>query len=237
MLRVSVIALLAIVLCGCGGGVRRKIENGIARAMPEKIGRAKSYTVKVSGSTPAMIRGRMSGVEITGEEVRLAKGFTVARLDVSLKDLVVDTHTQEIKRCASAGYSATVSEGELGRYLAKRYRDIPGLEVTLARDCAHVVANPGLAGVTVTVSADAALKVIKGRKLALEIIRIDVAGLPTPGFAREFIEGRINPIFDAADLGFDAKIDSVRIDPGSLTITGTLDVAQSKVGESIVDSR
>jgi hypothetical protein len=84
-----------------------------------------------------------------------------------------------------------------------------------------------VAGVTVTIAADAGLAVRGGRQLVLDLKKIDVGWLPTPGFAREYIEGRVNPVFDAADIGFDARIDSVSIAPGFVTLTGTLDLVKA----------
>jgi hypothetical protein len=166
-------------------------------------------------------------VDISGEEVRTSKGVTVARLNVNIKDLVVDTDTHAIKKCSSAGYEATVSQDELGRYLTRTYPDIPGLNVSLMSGCARVLASPGLAGAKVSIAAETMLDIREGRKLALNLTKIDVAGLSTPGFAREYIERKINPVFDIADLGFDARLDSVRIDPGSITLGGTLDLVKA----------
>ena len=225
---VAIWPLIVVALCGCSGGqIRHRIESGIARALPSKLGPAKSYTVKVSGSTMAMINGRLGAVKILGEEVRLSKGVTVARLDVDIKDLVADPGTQAIKRCGSTVYSATLAQDELQRYLIKTYPDIPGLKVSLANGAAHVLASPGLAGVKVNIAADATLEVREGRRLALNLMSIDVAGLSAPGFARDFIENRLNPVFDASELGFGARIESVRIDRGSLTLTGTLDLMKA----------
>jgi len=224
----TVYCLLFTSLAGCGGGgIRRKVESGIAKALQQRLGPAKAYSVKVTGSTMSILGGKLDGVDISGEDVRLAKGITVARLDVSIKDLAVDTSTQAIKRCKSTTYSAAVSEDELERYVVKRYPDIPGLTLALLKDQARVTASPGVAGVTVSIVAEAALGVRGGRQLVLDLKNINVEWLPTPGFAREYIEGRVNPVFDAADLGFDARIDSVSIAPGFVTLTGTLDLVKA----------
>ncbi|MGC8862746.1 MAG: DUF2993 domain-containing protein [Armatimonadota bacterium] len=217
-------ALAVIMLAGCGSGIRHRVENGIARSLQKRLGPAREYSVRVSGSTMSIISGRIDSVDISGQEVRLAKGITVSRLDVSLKGLVVDTATQEIRKCARAAYLARVSEEELQRYLVRRYPDIPGLTVTLLNDQARVTATPGVAGVTVTIAADAVVAVREGRQLVLDLKKINVGWVPTPGFAREYIGKRINPVFDAADLGFDAQIESVRIEPGVAVIAGTLDL-------------
>ncbi len=118
--RRALLVLLCLVfalLSGCGGGIKRKVESGIAKSLQQRLGPAKTYSVKVAGSTMSIVSGKIDAVEISGEDVRLAKGITVARLDVNLRDLVVDTGTQEIRKCRSATYSAAVSERELNRYL------------------------------------------------------------------------------------------------------------------------
>jgi hypothetical protein len=62
------------------------------------------------------------------------------------------------------------------------------------------------------------------RILALDLRKLKVAGINTPSFARDFIDSKLDDIFDVRDLGFDATIRSVSITPGFITLSGNLNL-------------
>lgn len=217
--------MMAVALCGCGG-VKSRVEKGIERSLPQLIGPAKSYQVSVSGSTAKMLKSKLSRIDIQGEEVRLSNGMQLAKLEVSLTDVEFDSDTRSIRRTSSTTYSATLSEKELERYLRKTHPEIPELTVKLERDCATATAKPELMGLAAELRAESALKVRDNRQLVLDLKRITLGGLPAPGFAREYIEKKANPAFDASQLGYDATINSVSMEPGYITLNGTLDLTR-----------
>jgi len=216
--------LIATALCGCGGSITRKVEKGIAQSLPGLIGPAKSYKVKVYGSTVDMLRSRMDGIDISGEGVELKNGLAIARLEVSLKGVRFNADSRQITKCDDTQFSASLAQEELRRYLKKTYPDIPGLEVRLRDGVLWASASPSLIGLTASIEAESALKIRSHSQLVLDLRKVTVAGLPAPGFAREYIEKRLNPVFDASALGYDATVDSVSIRGGYLTISGKLDL-------------
>ncbi len=225
----SVLCLfILLILSGCGGDIRRKVEKGIAESLPDLIGPAKSYKVSVSGSTMQMLRNRISGIEIVGEGVALKNGVEVTRLDVSLKGVEFSPKSRTITKCESTVFSATLAQQELTQYLKKKYPDVPDLSVLLEDGCLSAAARPSLLGVTARVEAESGLKISSGCKLVLDLRKVTMAGLPAPGFAREYIEKKLNPIFDASKLGYDATISSVSIQRGRLVITGGLDMTKGR---------
>jgi len=215
-------------LAGCGGSIKNRIEKGIESCLPQIIGPASSYQVTVSGSTVKMLRHRLSRVYIKGEDVRLPNGLEVSRLDVCLNEVEFDPDKRIITDSAGATYSVELSEKELERYLKKTYPSIPGLGIDLKEGRMIARASPSLIGLTTTISAEASLGIDGQRKLVLDIKKINAAGVPAPSFAREYIESKLNPVFDASELGYDATIDSVSIKPGYVTITGKLDLAKGR---------
>ena len=214
-------------LAGCGN-VRGKVEDGIAKSLPELIGPAECYRVRVSGSTVGMLKHKLSRIEIQGAGVRLSNGMELAKLNVVLTGVRFDPDKRSITQCAGTEYEATLSQAQLEHYLRKLYPDIPGLSVALEEGYAVATAAPSLMGVTASISAESSLKITGGTKLVLDIRKATMAGVPAPGFAREYIEKKINPVFDSSAFGYDATMSSVTIRPSLVVITGTLDLTKGK---------
>lgn len=220
-----IFAIAAII--GCGGVVKDKVSSGIEASLPDIIGPAKAYNVRTYGPPLKVMKGKIDGVDIIGTDVRLPSGVTVSRLDVKIRDLVVDPDTKQIKSVGSTDYAATLSEAELNRYLKKQYPDVPELNVKLKDKVIGVYAKPGISVLKVGVQADVAMEVRQQRLLALDLKTLKVAGINTPGVAREYIQSKIDTIFDAKDLGFDAHIKSASVSKHGVTLAGDLDLMKA----------
>ncbi len=215
---------LIILGAGCGGtSIRHKIEAQIAKSLQGRLGPAKSYSVSLRGSTLSIVRGNIKEIRVAAEEVSLPEGITLDKLDVVLENVRVDLASRTIKRCAQAQYTARISEDELEAYFRKRYPDIPELRMHLANHELRIETSPRPAGIRIPIIAYASLKTKNGTQVVLDLKRIDVGPIPTPGFAREFLETRFNPVFEASDIGFDAQISEVRTENNFLVLTGTFD--------------
>lgn len=228
----AALAALALLAVGCGNPVKSKVESTIQSALPRLIGPAKSYEVQVTGSTVSMLKGRLRSAHVVGKDIQLPNGITVARLEVISHGIEIDRHRHQISSVVDTSYTATLAQDALNKYLSDTYRHVPRLKTELAKDQLHVTASPEVAGVQVQISADAALKVKENRYLILDLKEVAVVGVSTPGFAREYLENRVNPVFDSTNLGYDARVHRVSIRPGGLTLEGTLDLAKQLNVES-----
>jgi hypothetical protein len=218
------IVLLVTFSTGCGGSaIRHRAESEIARFLQQRIGPAKSYRVKLSGSTWSIIHGKIRQIRISADDVQLANGITLARLDVLLEGVRVDTATHLIRECKGAHYVAAVSSDEMERYLRKRYTAIPQLKIELSEGAMRIEAVPRVAGLSVPITAYASLKKRDDTEVVIDLQKIDVGWVPTPGFAKEYLEKRLNPVFEAADIGMGARINDVRIEKGFLILAGEFD--------------
>jgi len=218
-----------LALAGCNP-VKEEVEKSVAQSLPEAIGPAKSYEVRAYGSTFRMMKGKLDGLDIVGTDVRLANGMTVSRLDVVIRDLLFDTGTRQVKRVKTTDFKAALAESELSRYVAKRYPKVPELKVGLMEGFVRVSARPGVSRVRASVVADADLLIRRQRIIALDLRKLKVAGIGAPGFAREYIDSHLDEIFDAKDLGFDARIRSAEVRPRLLTLSGDLDLMKVMAG-------
>ena len=224
------IALASLVMVGCENPVREKVESSVAQSLPSMIGPARSYTVRADGPTTGMIQGRLDGLNIVGQDVKLKNGMTVSRLAVDITDIAFDRKHDRITRVGSTQFAASLSESELNKCLAARYHDVPGLAIGLRRGYLDIAAKPGVSIVHMSVRADAELEIRDSRILALNLKKLNMAGISAPGFARDFINSKLTCIFDARDLGFDARITSVQVSPGILTLTGSLNLMKAAEG-------
>lgn len=220
-----VLAVLIAVLAGCEGNpVRHKVEKSVEQSLPALIGPAQSYSVKAYGSTVGMVSGKLSGLDIIGLDVRLPNGVNVARLNAKLTNITFDSGSKEIKSVEKTEYTASLTEAEVTRYMREKHPGIAGLNVALADRNIRVSARPGVSVLRTAVQADADLEIRENRILALDLKKVKVAGVHAPDFALDFLGSKLGVIFDANDLGFEAKIRSVVIGPGSLTLVGDLDL-------------
>lgn len=220
---ILIVSVLAI--AGCGGSpVRGRVERAVERRLPEMIGPASRYSVTAHGPVTRMTKGKLNRLDITGEDVVLASGIAISRLEVSITDLEFDTSSNTIRRAGATRYTAVLSEAEVNRWARSRYPDVPDLNVSLRDGSIRVSARPGMSKARVTVQADARPVIRDQRTLALDLSDVRAIGVSAPGFAREYLESRLPVIFDVRDLGFDARISSVEITPGALKLQGELDL-------------
>ena len=58
----------------------------------------------------------------------------------------------------------------------------------------------------------------------IDLDKLKIFGVSTPGVVRDFVEKRLNPIFSSDDMAPGTVIDSIRVDNGTLRVSGTLDL-------------
>ena len=222
-----VLALIIVFISGCGKA-EKHAENEIAKGLQQRLGPAKSYDVNITGSPLRLLKGKMERLDIVGKEVHLQKGITIANLSVTINDLVFDPDTKAIKGAGRTIYSATLDQDELAKYLHKTYPDVPDLKIALREGFIDVSARPAVAGVGVNIKTESDLHVENHHLLILDLKKISAAGISAPEFARNYIETKVNPIFNSKDLGFDATINSLTLGRGSINIGGNLNLVDLK---------
>ena len=82
--------------------------------------------------------------------------------------------------------------------------------------------------VQINVNIEAGLKIVDGKSLHIELMKVDVGGMGAKSLVEDKIEDA-NPILDVADLPIDMVLDEVIIDPGGITLHGTVNPNPLKV--------
>lgn len=226
--KITMAVCILIGAIGCADRVvKNEVEKTVTGSLPNLIGPADSYSVRASGSGFRIINGHIRGLTITGTNVHLRAGVTLATMEADISDIALDTHTRQIRSIGATEFSGSMSQTELTRYLASRYPKIPALKVELGDNLATISVRPGISGFSMGISASAAVQVRSETIVGLDLKSLKVAGLSTPSIAREALDPLLDSLFDANDLGVDAKVKSATVTPGYLHMTGTLDLMKA----------
>ena len=204
---------------GCAGRVvSGTVENKIEDSLPELIGPAKSYRVKVDGSAVRMARGKFREIDIHGEDVTMSPGLVVGKLDVHMEDVVADSKKNALTSIGRATFDASVSERSLNEYLSRTRED--RMRVELLDHRMMVWAEPKILVTTVGVKLTGRLKP-SGSKIDFAVDQLQVIGLNAPTIAKRAVEEKINPVMDLGHLQFTPEIEAVEMMPGVVRIKGT----------------
>lgn len=214
----AALAGLVIFLAGCANKiVSNVIERRVEEKLPDLIGRADSYEVKVHGGTVAMARGRIQEMTITAAGVQAMDGLKIDDLRVLIKDIIADASTGEVKSLGSVRFIASVSEKSINNYFDKT--DRKGIRIELLRGSLVAYAKPRVLGIPAAVKVTGML-VPDGGRLNFRIDKLKVIGVNVPSIAEDVVEKRINPVVDLSATPFSPRLESVEMFPKILRISG-----------------
>jgi len=222
--KLSIVVILVAAVCLLPGSILRwKIGQSVAAKMPELIGPAQSYSANVTGGLIGILRGRIERIDITGRKVKMSNGVVVDRLDIGLSGVHFKPD-QTVTRVESAGFAALVTQDDLNNWLATSRPDLHDGHITIENGRLIVRAKPKVLLLRTPVKVEGTLRILDGSKLYMVLKNVSTRGIRVPGFVRGRIEHDINPILDAEQMGIGAKLKSVRVTDGAITVTGTADV-------------
>lgn len=227
----AVVALVGGIAILGGALARQTIERAVANELTTAIGPARSYSVHASGSLKQLARGEMTGLRIRGRDVQLSSGVIVDELDVNADGLVMDLRSRQIVSVRKTCFVAQVSEAGLNNYLVNGHPEVPGLSIALADGSLTLRGRPRMLGIKVPVQLDGTMRVSSGTRLMLDLHKLKAVGVKTPGFVRNSIERRINPVMDTTDWAFPTTLTSATITDGKLTVKGNLNLVSHKTIE------
>jgi hypothetical protein len=216
-----VIALL--IFSGCANKiVSNTIERRVEEKLPELVGPADSYKVKVRGGTVAMTRGRIQEMVVTAAGVRAMPELRIDDLRVIINDITADASTGTVRSVGAVRFVASVSERSINEYFAKTDRKDVRIELLRGKLVAH--AKPRFIGIPAGVKVSGTL-VPEGGRLDLRIDKLEVIGVNVPSIAENVVEKRINPVVDLSTTPFSPKLESVEMLPRVLRISGQAKMA------------
>ena len=223
---VVVLAIIAAICFAPGPVLRWKIGQAVAGRMPELMGPARSYFADVTGGLVGILRGRIDKVDIRGSGVKMPNGVQIDRLDVGLKGVHFKPD-QTVTEVEGASFAASVTEDDLNDFLATSRPDLHGGHITLQQDKLTLTANPKILFLRTPTKVEGTLSIVDGTKLYIILKRVSTRGIRVPGFVRGRIQHDVNPVLDTEPMGIGAKLRSVEISNGAITVTGTADVSRA----------
>jgi hypothetical protein len=223
------LAPFLLLLTGCDRPVNRSAEGHIRRVMPDILGPAKKYDVRVDGSWERTVRGRLSKVAIDGYEVNLANGLVLDHLRLDLKDLKVDTKNKRVTDVGEVRFTVTVSKPNIDEYLAGETAtndNIRRARITLAaNNSVTLSAEWDKLGIGVPYSLTGPVQVAGPRRIELDAKRLTIVGIPIWGPPLEFLKTKFEAGVDLSNLPFPVQLTEARTEPGKLILTGTADIS------------
>jgi len=221
--------LLMLVSSGCGRAINRAAERRIRESLPNLLGPARQYRVQVNGSALGTVQGRLSDVQVEGDDVQFANGLLLDRLHLDLKGADYDTTHHTIRHIDSARFVARLGQNSLDVFLAgeapegetlKNVRVILSGEKTVTITGKRVVL-----GLEAPFELTGPLRVAGPKRVEIDTIRLKVIGIPITGIVLNFLKGKFESGIDLSALPFPIQLTGVSTEAGVLTITGTADVA------------
>lgn len=225
VLRLILIIVVIIGICSVACNfIRGKIEQTIAQRLTALVGPADSYKVTTHGPLLNILRGQINAVNINGEMVKLSNGIIADQMDVKLTDVVLDVSHGSIVSVNKLTFSTSLSETTLSRYLNRAYPDIVGIRVSLPNDNIAISAEPKITFINARLETLGKIRIVNGNKLMLDTQKIRFGHFKAPKVAYQYIERKMNPLFDMADLGLNATLTKATIKDRMLVLAGRVDL-------------
>ncbi len=221
------ITLIIAGLCLSPGAILRyKIGQSVAAKMPQLIGPADSYTVGVTGGFFGIIRGRIDRLNIHGRGVKMPNGTRVDKLDVVLTGVHFKSD-QTVTKVENTSFDASVTEQNLNDFLRESRPDVPNAKVVIDPKKLTMSASPRVLGIRTPVTLEGTLQITEDTKLNMVLDKVRARGIVVPGFVRGRVMHDINPVMDSTKMGMPAKLKSVTLGKGQLTVTGVADISKA----------
>jgi hypothetical protein len=235
LMRITVFLLLAVTIPlalfagGCADGIARgKAEKEIVRVLPEIIGPAESYQVKVDGSAASLLKGELQGVRITGSNVRPEGLPRLARLEASASQVKVDTRTYRILSAGQAHWKGWLDEEELTALLRDRVPYLRDISIRVTGGHIEAAGRAAYGPVGASGSVRAVPAVRNGREIWLVPRHISALGVgaQVPQWAGERAADIINPVYVLPAERLPLTLERIATEPGLLRLEGSLDVTR-----------
>jgi len=218
--------LLAGTLNGCGSLSPQTVAaHKISDALPQILGPAAHYEVRVQGDTMALTRGRARNVHVEGRDVQLSPTITVDTLTFDAQDVSFDTKAKKLQKVGPVAFVGTMDQTHLESYLGKvkLSKILQGLRVKLrARDVqAQVPVNAGPIHTAVTVYGNPAPNGQDARTINFVVDKARLGFLPVPAVLFNQALKEVNPIVDLSAVRVPIKVQSTSVEGGKLVLRGT----------------
>ncbi|MFA6666590.1 MAG: DUF2993 domain-containing protein [Armatimonadota bacterium] len=234
MKKIFAASTLLFFLAGCSGGyIRSKVETAIREALPNYIGPAKEYKVSVSGSSSAMMSGKVEGVHVLGTDVKvnitrpapnggqLEKAFLdVQEMSIDMQDIFYDMKSRTLASVANADIKARVTEESINRYVRETVSNGRNYTISLLPGKIEAELTASALGFSIPVRLSGRLMIANGGRVNFEPDSASMAQIPIPKSAVNVLISRINPVLDLSTFTFPVTLEKINVTQGAMELVG-----------------
>ncbi len=221
MRRLIAILLAAGSLAGCSTGlVRPRVEKGIEKALPDYIGPAREYDVKVEGSERELLRGDIDALHITGRDVQITENLLVGSLVVDMTGVRADTSTRKLKSVESTTFRGTVTEKAVNDYVNASRPEGKEMHIDLEKGSLTVTARPSFHGIGAEVKITGKPRIEGGSRVSFVADKASLSIVPVPASIVNLLLERVNPVLDLGKMKFPVTLTSVIVKKDAVDLAG-----------------
>ena len=224
----AVVGLSSFWLTSCSPA--NLVAQGIERELPQYVGPADSYDVKIKGLK--LHNNSAESVLAVGERVRPEGAPVIERLALDLQNVVYDRKAERLSEIGGVRLTAAIRTDDLADFL-ETYRNVREAEVMLrSPNEATIRVRPQIGtlavprGITVNVTGRL---VAEGTQLRFDVSDVSAGGFDLSAIAANRLSDLINPLADLNNLPIKVQITSVIVagetiglevvgDPGSFDL-------------------
>lgn len=225
MLRFSLIGIVAstmlLLLSGCGSS-ERIAESEIEQVAPRYIGPADRYVADVEG----LSNSRVQSVQVTGYGVRPQPNLTLQSLTLTLTDVSYQRDPLRITGVGATAFALQATDAAMTTYLAaqaqQRAANVPvrNLQITFLDQAVHITGTATFNGQDMAVVTTGTLKP-NGGQILYQPQALTINGIAIGEPTLSTLTGMVNPLVDLSAWQFAPQIQTIVLQPGLVTISGT----------------
>lgn len=215
----AVVLVVAGLLASCAAWLDRRVEAIVLEALPRLVGPADEYVVTARGATPE--GDRIDELRASGRRVRRERMPVLDRVDLVLKDIVIDRATRRVVSIGRADAAVFVTAADLGRHLQSQdWIEDPLVRVEAPADI--VVSGrlkvPGVPFLATPQGEFRGRLVPRESELLMRVSALSLGDRQAPVLLRAILEQAINPVFDTARYAVPSRIDAVTVQGEALVL-------------------
>ena len=225
MYRIGIISIVAgamlLLLAGCGSS-ERIAESEIVQAAPRYLGPADRYEADVQG----LGNSHVQSVKVTGYGVHPQPDLTLQTLTLTLTDVNYQRDPLRITGVGATSFALQASDAAMTSFLAsqaqQRAANIPvrNLQVTFLDQLIRITGTATFNGQDMAVVTTGTLQP-NGAQILYQPQTLTINGAAIGEPTLSTLIGMVNPLVDFSKWQFLPQIQTIVLQPGIITITGT----------------
>jgi hypothetical protein len=214
-------------LSACNRPINREAEKRVKAVLPDLLGPARQYSVRVDGGWDRTVRGKLRKVAIDGYDVELSTGLVVDQLRLDLDNVDVDLDRRRVRNVGTARFTAMIGKKTLDEFLAGESPEgetLRDTRVTLEDNNRVTIASKRVVlGVGVPFTVSGQVSVGGTQRIGFDAQGATVATIGVPGFVVDFLKNRFVSGVELRSLAFPVTLMDVQTRAGLLILSGTVD--------------